>query len=1051
MANLIGTSPDQVSLNGMLGDLAFQSRDSVSLTALSVKGSITTGSQFVSTLATGTAPFSVASTTVVANLSIGGTAAGLSSTLAIASGGTNSTALATAGGAGYGTGTAHAYTAAGTSGQVLTSAGVGTPTWATPTTGTVTSVGGTGTVSGLTLTGTVTTSGSLTLGGTLTLGSLNTLGNAGTATKLAAAVNINGVAFDGSGAITINAVDSTARVASSLLGAVSGVATLDASGKLTTSQIPSSLVGSIVYQGVWNASTNTPTIPAASSGNKGYYYKVSVAGTTAVDGYSNWSLGDLIISDGAAWDNVQGGSSDVVSVSGRVGAVVLTSTDVGLGNVSNTAQLAATQSLAITGDITASATGLSTGTIATTLATVNSNVGPFGSATNIPVITVDAKGRITAASNVAVSIPSGSISVTGGDLTLSGTTGTAITNATLATITQGTTGSFVKVTLDTKGRVTGNTAVIQSDITGLLGSGSITNAMLVNTAVANLSGTNTGDNAGVTSVSGTAPVVSSGGTTPAISMAAATTSANGYLTAADWTTFNGKQPAGAYLTTAVTSVGGTGTVSGLTLTGSVTTTGSLTLGGTLSLGSLNTLGTAAGLSTTLAVASGGTNSTATPTAGGIGYGTGTAHAYTAAGTSGQVLTSAGVGAPTWTTPTTGTVTSVSGTAPVVSSGGNTPAISMAAATTSVPGYLTAADWTTFNNKQVAGAYITTAVTSVAGTGTVSGLTLTGTVTTTGSLTLGGTLSLGSLNTLGTAAGLSSTLVIAQGGTNSTATPTAGGAVYGTGTAHAITAAGTAGQVLTSAGVGAPTWTTPTTGTTISGGTTGLTPASATSGTVTLGGTLVASNGGTGVATLTGLVYGNGTAAMSAATAAQVVGVIGATAVTNATNSTTCSGTAAGFPAAGVAEIGRYLDFHGASTGAADYDVRLDGGAGNGTAGSQALNVTAGGGLICNANITAYSDIRLKENISIIPNAMNKLMLLRGVTFTRNDLQDTTTLHTGVIAQEVLAVLPEAVTQNHDGIYSVAYGNMVGLLIEAIKEQQSIITNLSNRLDALESK
>jgi hypothetical protein len=52
----------------------------------------------------------------------------------------------------------------------------------------------------------------------------------------------------------------------------------------------------------------------------------------------------------------------------------------------------------------------------------------------------------------------------------------------------------------------------------------------------------------VTSVSGTAPVVSSGGTTPAISMAAASTSTNGYLTSADWNTFNGKQPAGAYLT-----------------------------------------------------------------------------------------------------------------------------------------------------------------------------------------------------------------------------------------------------------------------------------------------------------------------------------------------------------------------------------------------------------------------------------------------------------------------------------------------------------------------
>ena len=61
-----------------------------------------------------------------------------------------------------------------------------------------------------------------------------------------------------------------------------------------------------------------------------------------------------------------------------------------------------------------------------------------------------------------------------------------------------------------------------------------------------------------------------------------------------------------------------------------------------------------GLSGVLPIASGGTNSTATPTAGGIGYGTGTAHAYSAAGTAGQVLTSQGSGTPTWAeaTPTT---------------------------------------------------------------------------------------------------------------------------------------------------------------------------------------------------------------------------------------------------------------------------------------------------------------------------------------------------------------------------------------------------------------
>ena len=198
----------------------------------------------------------------------------------------------------------------------------------------------------------------------------------------------------------------------------------------------------------------------------------------------------------------------------------------------------------------------------------------------------------------------------------------------------------------------------------------------------------TGASGTVTSVTGTSPVVSSGGTTPAISMPAATTSVNGYLTSTDWTTFNNKGSG------TVTSVSGTGTVNGITLTGTVTSTGSLTLGGTLSGVSLTTQ-----VSGTLPIANGGTNGTSAPTAGAVPYGTGTAYAFTAAGTSGQVLTSAGAGVPTWTTPTTGTVTSVTGTAPVVSSGGATPAISMAAATTSVNGYLTSTDWNTFNGKQ----------------------------------------------------------------------------------------------------------------------------------------------------------------------------------------------------------------------------------------------------------------------------------------------------------------------------------------------------------------
>ena len=108
--------------------------------------------------------------------------------------------------------------------------------------------------------------------------------------------------------------------------------------------------------------------------------------------------------------------------------------------------------------------------------------------------------------------------------------------------------------------------------------------------------------------------------------------------------------------------------------------------------------------------------------------------------------------------------------------------------------------------------------------------------------------------------------IANGGTNSTATPTSGGVGYGTGTAHAYSAAGTTGQVLLSGGTGAPTWSNLSSigVTTFSGGTTGLTPATATSGAITLAGTLGVANGGTGLTSLTtgSLVYGAGTSAFS---------------------------------------------------------------------------------------------------------------------------------------------------------------------------------------------
>ena len=103
-------------------------------------------------------------------------------------------------------------------------------------------------------------------------------------------------------------------------GAASGFATLDGAGKLNTTQIPSSLVGAVVYQGIWNATTNSPAL-ASGVGTKGFYYKVGTAGTTSIDGNANWRVGDTIIFDGTTWDALDGTTSEVISVAGLFGVV----------------------------------------------------------------------------------------------------------------------------------------------------------------------------------------------------------------------------------------------------------------------------------------------------------------------------------------------------------------------------------------------------------------------------------------------------------------------------------------------------------------------------------------------------------------------------------------------------------------------------------------------------------------------------------------------------------------------------------------------------------
>tara|TARA_R100000908_G_C3736752_1_gene134374 strand:- start:169 stop:600 length:432 start_codon:yes stop_codon:yes gene_type:complete len=87
-----------------------------------------------------------------------------------------------------------------------------------------------------------------------------------------------------------------------------------------------------------------------------------------------------------------------------------------------------------------------------------------------------------------------------------------------------------------------------------------------------------------------------------------------------------------------------------------------------------------------------------------------------------------------------------------------------------------------------------------------------------------------------------------------------------------------------------------------------------------------------------------------------------------------------------------------------------------------------GDILASGNITAYSDRRLKSDIERIEGALDKVCALGGYTFTMNDKRST-----GLIAQEVRGVLPEAVHGSEETHYSLAYGNILGLIVEAIKE------------------
>jgi len=204
-------------------------------------------------------------------------------------------------------------------------------------------------------------------------------------------------------------------------------------------------VGAVTYKGTWNANTNTPSL-ASGVGTQGDYYVVNVAGSTNLDGITDWEIGDWAIFNGTVWEKVDN-TDAVTSVNGQVGTVVLTAADVNAA-ASNVYVIAST-GLGGGGNLEANVTVFLANT-AVTPAT-------YGGGTDAASFVVDAQGRLTSAANVA--IPQGTVTnvtagigLDGGSITTSGTIDLA--NTTVTAGTYGGASNVSVIVIDAQGRIT---------------------------------------------------------------------------------------------------------------------------------------------------------------------------------------------------------------------------------------------------------------------------------------------------------------------------------------------------------------------------------------------------------------------------------------------------------------------------------------------------------------------------------------------------------------------------------------------------------------------
>ena len=358
------------------------------------------------------------------------------------------------------------------------------------------------------------------------------------------------------------------------------------------------ITGILVFQGSWNASTNTPTL-TSSVGTNGYYYIVSVAGTTNLNGITDWQPNDWAIFNGSVWEKID--NTDLVtSVNSYTGAVVLTNTDVGAPTYAG---------VGATGTWPISVTGNS--------ATVTNGVYTSGSYSNPTWITGLAGSKVTAIPNS--SLTNSSLTIGSTNIAL-GATSTSLAGISQITFAGSVSGTSV---LQAAPVATSATSILPS-VAGVLinsgGTGVVTNTMLSNSTISGISlgsnlanltaGTNVTFSSGSTYNGSTAITINASSTMvyPSAGIPNSTGSAWGTSYS---TTGSGTVLALATSPTFVTPVLGTPT-SGNFSTGTFT----------WPTFNQNTTGTASNVTGTVSVANGGTGLTSL-TAGYIPYGNGT--------------------------------------------------------------------------------------------------------------------------------------------------------------------------------------------------------------------------------------------------------------------------------------------------------------------------------------------------------------------------------------------------------------------------------------------